>query len=103
NDSLPQNYKLYYYRIVGITPFGDLGKPTASLPVMGRDKTPPSAADHVSAMNTKGKNVRITWSKKNKEPDFIGFLIGRSDKASGPFLPLTLQPVPTSIHEFNDT
>lgn len=103
NDSLPQNYKLYYYRIVGITPFGDLGNPTANLQVIGRDKTPPSAPDHVSARNTKGKNVRITWSKKNKEPDFIGFLIGRSDKVSGPFLPLTLQPVPTFIHEFIDT
>jgi hypothetical protein len=103
NDSLPQNYKLYFYRIIGITPFGDLGKPTANLPVIGRDKTPPSAPDHVSARNTKGKNVRITWSKKNKEPDFTGFLIGRSDKASGPFIPLNLQPVPVFIHEFIDT
>ncbi len=103
NDSLPKNYKQYYYRIIGITPFGDFGKPTPNLPVMGRDKTPPSPPDHISAKNIKGNNVKITWAKKKKEPDFSGFLIGRSDKTSGPFLPLTLQPIPTVINEFTDT
>lgn len=103
NDSLPLNYKQYYYRIIGITPFGDFGKPTPNLPVMGKDKTPPLAPDHVSARNIKGNKVRLTWVKNTKEPDFIGFLIGRSDKASGPYLPLNLQPVPPYIHEFTDT
>ena len=37
NDSLPENYRQYYYKIVGITPFGDLGKATPDLAVMGRD------------------------------------------------------------------
>jgi len=41
--------------------------------------------------------------KKTKEPDFIGYLIGRSDKASGPFVPLTLQPILPAINEFTDT
>ena len=103
NDSLPRNYKQYYYRITGITPFGDMGKPTPSMAVMGRDRTPPSAPDHIAAKNLKGNNVRITWAKKTKEPDFSGFLIGRSDKASGPFVPLTLQPIPMVINEFTDT
>ena len=103
NDSLPKNYKQYYYRITGITPFGDFGKPTPNLPVMGRDRKAPSPPDHVAAKNTKGNNVKLTWAKKTKEPDFAGFLVGRSDKASGPFLPLTLQPIPTIINEFTDT
>ncbi len=103
NDSLPRNYKQYYYRITGITPFGDLGKPTPNMPVMGRDRTPPSPPDHISAKNIKGNKVRLTWVKNKKEPDFTGFLIGRSDKASGPFLPLTLQPVSAIVNEFTDT
>jgi hypothetical protein len=103
NDSLPKNYKQYYYRITGITPFGDQGKPTPKLSVMGRDRTPPSPPDHISAKNVKGNKVRLTWTKKKKEPDFVGFLIGRSDKASGPFIPLTLQPLQASIFEFTDT
>lgn len=102
-DSLPKNYKQYYYRIIGVTPFGDYGNPTPNLPVMGRDKTPPSAPVRVSAKNIKDNKVHITWTKKNKEPDFAGYLVGRSDKASGPFLPLNLQPISTAINEFTDT
>lgn len=103
NDSLPKNYRQYFYRIVGITPFGDLGKPTLPLIVMGRDKTPPIAPENVVAKNLKDNDVRITWSKKIKEPDFTSFLIGRGENASGPFIPLTLNPISSSIFEFVDT
>jgi hypothetical protein len=102
-DSLPKNYVQYYYRIVGITPFGDFGKPTPNLSVMGKDRTPPFPPDHISAKNTRGNKVHLTWMKKTKEPDFVGYLIGRSDKASGPFLPLTLEPLSPVINEFTDT
>jgi fibronectin type 3 domain-containing protein len=102
-DSLPVNYKKYYYRIIGVTPFGDLGKPSPNLPVMGRDKTPPSPPENVAATNTGKGHVHITWTKKIKEPDFAGLLIGRGEKASGPFIPLTLSPLVTSVTEFTDT
>jgi hypothetical protein len=103
NDSLPKNYKQYYYRITGITPFGDLGKPTPDLAVMGRDRTPPMAPENISAKNIKDNDVRITWTKRIKEPDFSGFLVGKGENASGPFIPLTLQPISTSVFEFTDT
>jgi hypothetical protein len=103
NDSLPKNYKQYYFRIVGVTPFGDFGKPTPDLAVMGRDRTPPIAPQNIVAKNIKDNDVRITWTKKIKELDFTGFLVGRGENASGPFMPLTLQPISTSIFEFTDT
>jgi fibronectin type 3 domain-containing protein len=102
NDSLPKNYKRYYYRITGITPFGDKGKPTPTLLVMGRDRIPPSPPIKISAKNLKDNAVKIIWTKKIIEPDFIGYLIGRSDKASGPFVPLTLQPLPVNTSEYID-
>ncbi len=103
NDSLPANYKKYIYRITGITPFGDPGKPSPNMVVMGRDKTPPLPPDHVSAKNIKNRNVRITWTKKVKEPDFKGYMIGKSDKASGPYIPLNIRLIPSDIYEFMDT
>ncbi len=103
NDSLPVNYRRYYYRIIGITPFGDLGKPSPDIPVMGRDKTAPSPPENVAAKNTGKANVLVTWTKKIKEPDFAGFLVGRGEKASGPFVPLNLSPLVTSVTEFTDT
>jgi uncharacterized protein len=102
NDSLPVNYKQYYYRIIGITPFGDLGKPTPNLPVMGRDRTPPGAPEKIAAKNIKDNIVKITWSKSIKEPDFVGYLVGRSDKATGPFFPLNTEPLPANATEYID-
>ena len=103
NDSLPENYRQYYYKIVGITPFGDLGKATPDLAVMGRDRTPPGAPEKIAAKNLNDNDVRITWSKKVREPDFSGFLIGRGENASGPFIPLNVRPISTNVFEFIDT
>ena len=103
NDSLPKNYKKYYYRIIGVTPFGDLGKPSPDLPVMGRDKIPPSPPVNISATNTTGNDVLIKWTKTIMEPDFSGFLVGRAEKASGPYLPLNLIPLAPYVSQFTDT
>lgn len=103
DDSLPVNYKPYYYRIVGITPFGDLGKPSPPLAVMGRDRTPPGPPEQVSAKNTVNNHVKISWKKKFREPDFIGYLVGRSENATGPFVPLNLRPLPVDATSFTDT
>jgi len=103
NDSLPVNYKPYYYRIIGITAFGDYGKPTAPLPVMGRDRTPPSPPGMISAVNLRNTRVKISWTKKLHEPDFMGYLIGRGENATGPYMPLVLNPLPVSATEFIDS
>ena len=102
-DSLPQNYKLYQYRIVGITPFGDAGKFSPNLRVMGRDKRPPQAPEQIAATHKNGKQVLITWKKRIKEPDFAGYLVGRSTAATGPFIPLFTKPLPTQTLQFTDT
>jgi fibronectin type 3 domain-containing protein len=103
NDSLPANYKPYYYRITGITAFGDYGKPTPPLPVMGRDRTPPSPPGQISAINLHNTLVKISWIKRLHEPDFSGYLIGRGENATGPYMPLVLNPLPVSATEFTDT
>jgi len=102
NDSLPINYKQYYYRIIGVTPFGDFGKPSMPLPVMGRDRTPPNPPVQISAKNIINNQVKISWTKKIKEPDFMGYLIGRGTNAKGPFFPIVNKLLPADATEFID-
>ncbi|MEO8474423.1 MAG: hypothetical protein ABI477_19630 [Chryseolinea sp.] len=102
-DSLPSNYRPYIYRIYGITPFGEAGKPTKNLPVMGRDKISPSAPVQVTAEHIKGSHVRLRWQKKSNEPDFAGFMVGKSPNVNGPFVPLNLKLLPKTATEFLDT
>ena len=102
-DSLPQNYFRYYYKITGITPFGDLGKSSPALHVMGVDKTPPSAPTKVNVENIKKNHVKITWQKKIKEKDFTGYMIGRGTNITGPFMPLFLKPLSKYDTQYIDT
>ena len=103
NDSLPQNYKKYIYRIIGITPFGEKSKPSDNMLVIGKDKTPPSKPENVKTVNTFNNRVEISWEKKLKEKDFLGFIIGRSQNINGPYIPLFLDPLNKNAKKYTDT
>jgi fibronectin type 3 domain-containing protein len=102
-DSLPQNYKTYHYRIIGITPFGELGLPSPAMAVMGIDQTPPEAPQKVTAQHLGKKIVKLSWEKPVKELDFAGFMVGRSESSGGPFSPVTLRLLPKDATTFTDT
>ncbi len=102
-DSLSRNYRKYIYRIIGITPFGERSKPSESMTVMGRDKTPPGRPTHVKAENIEANHVKLSWNKKIKEPDFAGYLIGRSQDIKGPYIPLFIKPLNKNSLSFIDT
>jgi uncharacterized protein len=101
-DSLPQNYIQYHYRIYGITPFGEEGAKSEILPVMGRDLTAPSPPEALQAENYQNNEVRINWTKTEFEPDFKGFLIGRSQNIEGPYVPLHELLLEKTENEFMD-
>jgi uncharacterized protein len=101
-DSLPDNYITYYYRIVGITPFGDKGNYSPAMPVMGRDLTPPDAPEQVSAEHMEGSKVLIKWQKPIHEDDFEGFLVGRAESLEGPYEPLGNRLLPKTANQFMD-
>ena len=92
-DSLKENYKPNYYRVIGISPFGDLSEPSEPIKAMGRDKTPPSAPINIKTEHIGGTKVKISWEKPSKEPDLTGFLIGRSQNAGDGFEPLFTKPL----------
>jgi uncharacterized protein len=101
-DSVKQNYKKYYYRVIGITHFGDLSKPSATLSLMGIDQKAPAAIVNLKAINSQGSEVILTWEKPTPEPDFAGFLIGKSTQLEGPFLPLNDKLLPKNSLTFTD-
>lgn len=102
-DSLPQNYKTYHYRIIGITPFGDLGASSPAMAVMGKDQTAPEPPQKVTAQHLGKKIVKLSWEKPVKESDFAGFMIGRSESMSGPFSPVSLKLLAKETTTFTDT
>jgi uncharacterized protein len=101
-DSVKLNYKKYSYRIIGITPFGELAPASPPIAAMGRDKTPPQAPLNVKAKHMGGSSVKITWEYPKQAKDIKGFLIGRGNNPTKKFIPLTLEPLPSKTREFID-
>ncbi|MEJ0029139.1 MAG: hypothetical protein WDO15_01640 [Bacteroidota bacterium] len=91
-DSIPANYKTYFYRLTGITPFGEMGVPSQSMKAMGRDRTPPPPPQNVKAKYMGGSNVRCNLDYPKKEKAIRGFLIGRGNNPGKEFTPLTNEP-----------
>jgi hypothetical protein len=101
-DSVVRNYRTYHYRVLGITPFGEL---VASDIVTGSaaDRTPPAAVEDLSASHIQGSLVKVTWKYNTAEPDLAGFVIAKGTSMEGPFTPLTSQPLLPSSRNFTDT
>lgn len=89
NDKTISNYKKYYYRIKGISPYGEVSLPSNVLILTGVDKTPPQMPRNVNAEYLGGSRVKITWEYDAKEGDLAGFMIGRSRKANESFENIT--------------
>lgn len=100
-DSVSVNYKTFQYRIIGLTPFGETGPPSAVVNAMGRDRTPPMVPEKVSARHAGGTNVRVTWAYP-RNAAIKGFLVGRGNSARD-FVPLVTEPLPPATREFMDT
>lgn len=85
-DSLPKNKKNYYYRIKGISLFGEEGSPSNIVKVRGKDNFK-QAAQIDSAFAINNKFIKIKW-QMNKKVDMKtlkGFMVMRSDKTDGKF------------------
>ena len=102
-DSIPQNYKTYYYRVCGYTPFGDKSPYSKPVKVHGIDLTPPIPPVIDTVENVKAHTLQITWSQKKESPDLAGYYVDRSNSLKGTFLPLTSTLLSKNTRTFNDT
>ncbi|MEO9022512.1 MAG: hypothetical protein ABI237_08295 [Ginsengibacter sp.] len=102
-DSIPQNYKTYYYRISGLNAFGEKSPFTDTVAVNGIDLTPPLPPDIDSAHNFSGNEIKISWTQHNGSPDLIGYVMTRSNNPLGPFYPISSKLLSKKVFSFNDT
>src|SRR5690606_4836265 len=56
-----ENYTHYYYRIIGINPFGELSIPSDAVPPQGRDRTPPVVKTPGSLRRNDSVDNEILW------------------------------------------
>lgn len=102
-DSLQQNYKTYWYRLIGIDAFGQESVASDAVKGMGKDKTPPKPAQQVNASLLADGSVKITWESEEEE-DLAGFLIGRSSENSlTGFEPMVKELLPKQTRQFVDS
>ncbi|HTQ63451.1 MAG TPA: hypothetical protein VMI12_01565 [Puia sp.] len=102
-DSLPQNYRKYYYRLKGINAFAEWSDYSDTLTAMGLDLTPPAAAIVQSPKFISGKKIELQWKKPLKEKDFKGYVVTRAKLVSGPYTPLNTKLLDPQAVQFTDT
>jgi hypothetical protein len=85
-DSLPQNNKNYYYRVIGMDAFGDIGPPSDT--IMGKGLPVLQYTPQVIRAVTDEQGVMtVDWEfEKRGEPLLKSFSLQRSDNNKGPFV-----------------
>lgn len=95
-----QNYVPYHYRIVGLDAFGQESEPSATVLLMGKDKTPPKPASQTSAIMHRDQYMKVKWEITDPEVSKIG--IKRSHVYDGTYTIISnvLSPSDTIFFDF---
>ena len=103
SDSLIDNYKYYGYRLIGITPFGELSPVSEVVFAAGRDLTPPLQASKLKSTQLPEGKMQIEWTYNDtEEKQLKGFLIGRSVNSLDSFENITPIMLPPNTRKFID-
>ena len=103
-DSLPDNKTTYYYRLRGITAFGEISPPSDTLSGRGVPPGLSVAPSFTKPILLPTGQVQLNWQIKIDDPAQLrGFHLLRSDRADGPVDTLTTALLPTSARSFIDT
>ena len=76
SDTNVENYKMYKYRLIGVSMWAEEGLPGDPIEAMGRDLTPPSAPHTVVANDNNTGTILIEWQADEIEDDHVGFVVG---------------------------
>ncbi len=84
-DTLPQNNKKYYYRVLGISPFGEQSDPSKVVLAEGIKELTAIPFISKHEINASG-NIIISWDfKKEAENEISGFELNWAPKEKGPY------------------
>ena len=101
-DSLKENYKTYYYRLIAIDFFGSQRGPGKAQAVQGRDLAAPAQPQNVHADYQEDGKVAISWEypETSAVGDLTGFHVGVAEHPQGPFRPVNDKAVPISERSY---
>jgi uncharacterized protein len=102
-DSL-ENYDPHYYRIIGVTYFGEESKPSEPVRLQAIDDVPPSAPFLFQCITVDETVMNVRWSKDTLdfEPDFVGYNIYKGPTDDGPFYRLNEELIGKNETNFID-
>jgi uncharacterized protein len=101
-DSLETNNKLYYYRISGLSPFGETGPPSNIVSTSGKD----NFSGHLIVRDAQVANdnsANLTWEfPAELEAKISGFIVSRSNHPGGPYERIIQQPLQKTARRYSD-
>ena len=97
-DSLPDNHRDYFYRIIGVSPFGEEGPPSLVVNVKGEKKI--KYAPRIVATDSSPEGVSLTWEIE-ETGNVDGFRIYRSRKFKDHY-EILADSLPVIQHSFMD-
>jgi len=97
------NYVPYYYRVRGITPYGEYSEYSNVVKAMGRDRTPPSAPGNVRSSQQTDGSMKLEWDvAPESASDISGFMVAKKIGKNGEPFNLTTEPIPFNQRYFVD-
>ncbi len=100
-DSSTVNYKMYHYRVFGISPFGELSMP-AERKAFSKDLLPPPPPLINKPKQISSSEIMLSWTMKEMPDDLKGFIVSRSTSPVLGYTLLTREPLPKSAKEYTD-
>lgn len=101
-DTALVNYTPHWYRVVGITAFGEITKPSTATKAMGRDRTPPRIPDRMMAKMNEDLQMEIQWEYDEEPDDIKGFILARSKRPFDPQTPVHEYELPAGTRSYID-
>ncbi|MBC9932773.1 hypothetical protein [Chitinophaga qingshengii] len=95
-DSLRDNHTVYYYRVRGLSPFGEAGPPSVEAKGKGRHVLAYVPNIRTRDVNEKGE-MELTWDFEQAGDSLItGFTLNQGLAADGPYVPVLERLAPAS-------
>lgn len=100
-DEKLKNKITYYYTFVALDFFGEESKRSQTIAVFIKDNEAPTAPENLRK-TVNGKNVKLSWIKKEKEEDFTGFNVYRTNNNDSDYIKLNSALIPVSDSTYTD-
>ena len=102
-DSLPQNYKKYFYRVKGVTPFGEISAPSDTASGMGKEKVRGVNPNIATVENIDNKVLKVKWKYPVEfESKIKGFIISRARSTDSVYRDIVTSPLTPASREYTD-